>query len=120
VNADDRTLAPSHVDLVAMSAAVRQSALDGDRDGLLRALGSLRDVVTEHLLAEAPDFEALPDARRALVEQGHVRLLTLLEDLIAAAVNGADINPLFDTTELDVAVRRQARLEETLLRHAPR
>lgn len=119
MNPDDRTIAPSHVDLIAVSATVRRSALEPDPDRLLIALQCLSDIVGEHLQAEEEDLADLSDAMRSLVEQGQLRLLAIIDRLIAGAFANADINALFESAALDVALRRQARLEDALLRRLP-
>lgn len=107
-----RPVVPSHDDLLAAARAVRAEALGEDGDRLRGALARLRDDLVHHVRAEEGHLATAPAAARAVVLGGQRRLLGLLEEAIGDV---RTCTCLVRTTELEVALRRQARLESILL-----
>lgn len=112
-----RPVVPSHDDLLATARVLRAEALGDDGERVRGALARLRDDVVHHLRAEEGHLATAPAAARAVVLGGQRRLLGLLEEAIGDVRTCAC---LVRTTELEVALRRQARLESILLGRAER
>lgn len=110
--AHDRPVVPSHDDLLSTARVLRSEALGEDGDRVRRALARLRADLVHHVRAEEPRLATAPEAARAVVVDGQRRLLGLLD---GALVDVRTCACLVRTTELEVALRRQARLEAILL-----
>ncbi len=105
----------SHVDLVAVSGALRRAAATGDVHGTHLELVRLRTALVEHLQAELGAVSRLSGAAAAVARDGQRRLLALLDDLLADTCDTCDTlgtcNCLVRAAEVGAALRRQARLE---------
>jgi hypothetical protein len=114
--------AASHLDLLAMARCMREAVERDDTAGLHAALTRLRTAVVSHVHAEHPQLDALPDAAAALALEGQRRLLGLLTDLVFTRGDGDGVdecNCVVRAAEIELAVRRQAKLEAALLRRHP-
>ena len=108
--------APTHLDLLAAAAAVREAAAADDVDRLHTELTRLRNDFVRHLHGEDDGVSRLPGAVPEVVRHGHQRLLRLLDDLLfAAGVDAEGCACLVRSADLEQRLRRQARLEATLL-----
>ncbi|GEM_PF-2782759 len=102
---------PSHLDLLCIATRVRAAAVAGDDDALHSELCGLRNALTEHLRAERLDAPTNESVGRIVLE-GQQRLLRLVDGLLFGPRDGVDdCNCLVRATEVDIALRRQARLE---------
>jgi len=111
---------PSHVDLLEIARRLRQAAVCDDAESVHGTLCRLRNAVLDHLRAEQEAFARLPVASAAVVIAGQRRVLDLLDELLVDAHDDpVDCGCLVAATEVDVALQRQARLEEALLRRHP-
>jgi hypothetical protein len=114
--------AASHLDLLAMARCVRDAVERDDTAGLHAALTSLRTAVVGHVHAERVQLDALPDAAAAVALEGQQRLLRLLTDVLFTRGDGDGLdecNCVVRAAEIELAVRRQAKLEAALLRGHP-
>lgn len=102
----------SHVDLLAVSGALRRAAARDDIDRTHVELVRLRTDLVEHLHAERGAVSRLPGAAAVVARDGQRRLLALLDDLLADTCDDLDTcNCLVRAAEVGAALRRQARLE---------
>lgn len=116
------TGAPDHPDLLAMARLVRGAVERDDTDGLHAELTRLRAAVMDHVRAERAQLDALPGSGAAIAIDGQRRLLRLLTDALstpAGGHGGDDGNCLVRAARIEASLRRQARLEATLLRRHP-
>lgn len=114
--------AASHLDLLAIARRVRGAVEHDDTEGLHAELTRLRTAVMDHVHAERAQLDALPDSAAAVALNGQRRLLRLLTDALfdpADRGRGDDCNCLVRAAEIELAVRRQAKLEGALLRRHP-
>lgn len=108
--------APSHVDLLAVAGGLRRAVLTDDLDVIHRELSRLRSDLVHHLQAERDALAGLPGAAPIVVRDGQERLLRLLNELLfAASDDPAECACLVRSAEIEVALRRQAKLESALL-----
>lgn len=114
--------AASHLDLLAMARCVRDAVRHDDAEGLYVALTHLRTAVIGHVHAERAQLDALPDLAAAVALRGQRRLLRLITDALFTRDDRdgpEDCNCVLRAAEIDLAMRRQTRLEAALLRHHP-
>jgi hypothetical protein len=108
--------APSHVELLAVAGGLRRAALIEDLDAIHRELSRLRSDLVHHLRAERDALAGLPGAIPVVVCDGQERLLRLLDELLfALSDDPAECACLVRSAEIEVALRRQAKLESALL-----
>jgi hypothetical protein len=114
------TAPPSHRDLLSITAAVRRAAVSGDTALVHAELDRFRVALTRHLAAERDEIDALPGTAAVVARDGQRRLLHLLDDIVEGrSCEHGGCNCLVRTARIEVALRRQARLEANLLwRHA--
>jgi hypothetical protein len=113
-------LTPSQLDLVASAHALRAAAVADDVDGVHSELASLRTALLEHLQHRAEDLTSLSEPVRLVVVDGQRRVLALLNDLLLGPRADEDgCCCLLRAAEVELAVRRQARLEASVLRPRP-
>ena len=111
-----------HLDLLAIARCVRDSVERDHTEDLHAALTRLRTAVMGHVHAESTHLDALPGYSAAVALQGQRRLLRLLTDVLFAPDDSAgldDCNCVVRAAEIELAVRRQVRLEVVLLRRHP-
>ena len=111
----------SHVDLLSMASVVRRAAASDDAEVLHDALARLRAALIQHVHAEEEGLNDLPGAAADLVRDGQRRLLRLLSDVLFDATDGpdaVDCSCIVRGAEIEVALRRQSRLENALRRRA--
>lgn len=113
--------AASHLDLLAIARRVRGAVEHDDTEGLHAELTRLRTAVMGHVHAERAQLVALPDSAAAVALDGQRRLLRLLTDALfdPADRGGDDCNCVVRAAEIELTVRRQAKLEAVLLRRHP-
>jgi hypothetical protein len=114
--------AASHLDLLAMARSVRDAVERDDTQGLHAALTCLRTAVMGHVHIERAQLDALPDSAAAVALDGQRRLLRLLTDVLFTSDDRDgldDCNCVVRAAEIELAVRRQAKLEAALLRRHP-
>jgi hemoglobin len=113
------TGAAGHLDLLAIARDVRDAVERDDTDALHAELTRLRAAVMDHVHAERPQLDALTGSAAVVVVDGQQRLLRLLTEVLFTPTDqdGADdCNCLVRAAEIDLALRRQAKLEGALLR----
>lgn len=111
-----------HLDLLAIARCVRDAVERDDTEGLHAHLTRLRTAVMDHVDAERAQLDALPDPAAAVALDGQRRLLRLLTDVLFAPADRDgrdDCNCVVRAAEIELAVRRQAKLEAALLRRHP-
>lgn len=107
----------SHLDLIAIARDVRHAAKGDDTRRLHTALLRLRAALLEHVADEQKDLAALSDSTALVAGDGQRRLLRLITDVLFNGRDAnADCNCAVRAVEIDLALRRQARLEATLSR----
>lgn len=111
---------PTHLDLVETAHALRQAMLDDDTDEVHRLLCQLRADLVAHLRGERRRLHSAAEPVGAVVLDGQERLLELVDDVLL----GADEDPqacncLVRAVEIEVALRRQIRLEAHVLDLGP-
>jgi len=114
--------ASRHLDLLEIARRVRAAVERDDTGGLHAELTRLRAAVLDHVHAERPELGALPDPAASIAFDGQQRLLRLLTDVLfspADGVAGDACNCLLRAAAIDLALRRQVRLEAALLRRYP-
>lgn len=105
----------SHLDLLAIARDMRDAATEENTRGLHSALTRLRAALLEHVANEQDDLAALSDSTALIARNGQRRLLALVTDVLFSGSDaGADCNCVVRAVEIDVALRRQARLEAIL------
>jgi hypothetical protein len=111
--------APSHLDLVAVVAAIGQAARTEDADGMHRALCRLRTGLAEHVAGEAAAVDGMAPAVADRVRIGQRRLLGFVDDLLGTT-DGDEPGCacIVRAAELRALVQRQIRLEGALRRTA--
>lgn len=108
--------APSHVELLAVARGLRRAALTDDLDAVHRELSRLRSDLVHHLRGERDALAGLPGAAPIVVRDGQVRLLRLLNELLfTVSDDPAECACLVRSAEIEVVLRRQAKLESALL-----
>lgn len=111
---------PSHVDLLAMSQAMRRAVLDDDTEQIHVLLCRLRTDLVNHLRVERGRPSAASDAVRVVIHDGHQRLLEQLDDaMLDMERDDTGCNCLVRSVQIEVALRRQAMLEATVAGHRP-
>jgi hypothetical protein len=107
------TPAPSHLELLAVARAVRRAAVVDDTDRLHTELSRLRTNLVRHVHAERDMVSNLPAPAARVVGDGQRRLLRLLDELLFASDDDAvaGCTCLVRAAEVELALRRQARLE---------
>ena len=112
------TGAASHVDLLAIARRVRAAVERDDTDGLHAELGRLRVALMDHVHAERHQLDALPRSAATVALEGQRHLLRLVTHVLFAPADqeGADCNCVVRAAGTELALRRQAKLEATLLR----
>jgi len=107
---------PSHLDLLDVAREVRRAAVADDLTGVHRELSRLRTDLVSHLHAERDRLGSLAGATPVVVADGHRRLLRLLDDLLfRSGGDTSECSCIVRSAELEVALRRQAKLEAVLL-----
>jgi hypothetical protein len=107
-------------DLRAAAAAIHSAVAADDADALHEALVRLRRQIVERTRAGA-ELDRLPGALPTVVRGGQERLLAMIDDLLFVDDDGTGRCPCLDrAADLEVRVRRQARLEATALPAARR
>lgn len=110
----------THVDLLSIAREVRRAAASADTRRLHSALTRLRVALVEHVASERAELDVLPDSAARVARDGQRRVLRLLSDVLFDTSDaGADCNCLVRAAEIELALRRQARLEATLHSHTP-
>ena len=111
----------SHPDLLTIAGRVRGAVEGDDTDRLHAELSRLRAALMDHIHAERRQLDALPRSAATVALEGQRRLLRLVTDVLFAPADqeGADCNCLVRAAEIELALRRQAKLETTLLRRHP-
>ena len=112
----------SHVDLLAIARRVRRAVERDDAEDLHAELSRLRSELLDHVHAERPQLDALPDPEAAIALQGQQRLVRLLTEVLFEQDDGVDPGActcVVRAAEIELALRRQVRLETSLLRHRP-
>ncbi len=106
---------PSHADLLRIASHLR-AAVAADDDGRVHSeLCCLRNALMDHLQHERDRLPSDADVVSSLVIHGQQHLLVLVNELLVGARDMADeCNCVLRAAEVDLAVRRQARLEEVL------
>lgn len=109
---------PSHGDLIAIAHALREATIVGDSEQLHADLARLRTALVHHVSDEQtrmPDDLAATDS---IIRDGQRRLLRLVDEVVFEALRDEPTcTCLVRAAEIELALRRQARLEATLLRH---
>lgn len=111
---------PSHLDLLVVAHSVRAAVIDDDSEQVHTLLCRLRADLVSHLRDERPRLSEARGSVRAVTTDGQQRLLELIDEVML----GLDDDPtgcncLVRAVEIEIALRRQARLEATLLAHHP-
>lgn len=107
---------PTHLDLLAISRAVRRAVVDEDTDTLHTELARLRAELVRHMHHEHQRAPTREGAGVGVVKDGQHRLLGLLDEVILDAhTDVAECSCLVRATVIERAIQRQARLEATLL-----
>ncbi len=107
----------SHLDLLAIARDLRRAATDRDVGGVHAVLTRLRAALVEHAAAETTELAELPESTGGLARDGQRRLIRLIDDVLFDSVDGSsECNCIVRAVEIDLAVRRQARLEATIRR----
>ncbi len=107
---------PSHEDLLAIAHALREATIVGDVEQLHAELARLRTALVHHLGEEdLPLPEALA-ATRTILKDGQRRLLRLVDEVVFEARDHPTCTCLVRAAEIELALRRQVRLETTVLR----
>jgi hypothetical protein len=111
----------AHDDLLAIARRVRGAVQRDDADGLHSELSRLRTALMDHVQDERKQLDGLAPSAASVALDGQQRLLRLVTDvLLAPAGRGDDdCNCVVRAAEIELALRRQARLEATLLRSRP-
>ena len=111
---------PSHLDLLALARRVRDAAVHGGADALHRELSQLHAALVQHVHAEADRFDGLSGATADVARNGQRRLLRLLSDVLFSEADTSDTercNCLVRAAEIELALRRQAKVERVLFGH---
>lgn len=107
---------PTHVELLAIARAVRRQSVLGDVEGLHRELARLRTELVLHLHSEQPTLASAGGTAAEVARDGQRRLLALLDDLLSSTEEDPGAcNCLLRAAEVDVVLRRQAKLEAAAL-----
>jgi len=112
----------SHLDLLAIAARLRSAVERDDTEGFHAELIRLRASVMEHVHAEHALLDSLPGSTAAVVIDGQRRLLRLLSDVVFTPADpdgDHDCNCILRAAAIDLSLRRQAKLETTLLQRHP-
>lgn len=107
------TTAPSHLDLLTIAGSVRRLSVTDDTDGLHAELARLRERFLEHVLDEEATLAQLSGPASAVARDGQERFLAMIDELLQ--VEGDQCNCLVRAAEVDVALGRQAKLENELI-----
>lgn len=112
----------SHLDLLAIARRARAAVERDDSDVLHAALSRLRTALMDHVHSERHQLEALPPSSAAVALDGQRRLLSLVTDVLFTPADQAgddECNCLVRAAEIELSLRRQAKLEAALLRRHP-
>ena len=110
----------SHLDLLRIASSVRRRSVLGDTEGLHAELARLRTELVLHLHAEQDQLARVRGASGTVAREGQRRLVALLDELLTdSSGDGADCNCLLRAAEIEVALGRQARLEQAVLGRHP-
>lgn len=110
----------SHIDLLGIARAVQHAVIEDDTDEVHALLCRLRADLVTHLHAERQRLLSGQGSLDRVVLDGQRRLMTLLEDVIAGMGDGpGECNCLVRAAEIEIALRRQARLEATVFDRRP-
>ena len=103
---------PSHLDLLDLARDVRRAAIGDDTDVLHAELTRLRHHLRLHVRAEHARLEEPASAAAAVTLAGQRRLLALVDALLFEAGTTTDgCRCRHRAAEIELALRRQARLE---------
>lgn len=109
---DAPSATPTHLDLLELARAVRRAAAAGNTESLHAELTRLRHRLRLHVQAELAAWGAPASAAGAVTVAGQRRLLSLVDRLLfdtGTAAGGCDCRRR--AAEIELALRRQARLE---------
>lgn len=107
---------PSHLDLLAAARSLRRAAIGGEPDAVHAELSGLRTQLMQHLHAEHDPVSSLTGALGQLVRDGQQRLLRVLDELLFSVEADDDTcTCIVRAAEVDLLLRRQAKLEATAL-----
>lgn len=106
----------SHLDLIVIAGRVRRAAEHDDVDELHAELDRLRTALVDHLDGERKLVAELSGATAAIALDGQRRLLRLVTEALADQADPAACTCIVRSAEIELALRRQADLESTLLR----
>jgi hypothetical protein len=110
---------PSHGDLIALAHDLRQATIVGDSEQLHADLARLRTALVHHLSDEQTRMPDELAATGTIIRNGQRRLLRLVDDVVFDVLRDKPTcTCLVRAAEIELALRRQARLEATLLHHA--
>jgi len=109
----------THLDLLSIARNMRRAAAGDDTRRLHSELTHLRAALMDHIASEQGELDALPDSTGRIARDGQRRLLRLVSDVLFnnSDANG-DCNCLVRAFEIELALRRQARLETAIRRAA--
>jgi hypothetical protein len=110
--------AASHLDLLSMARGLRDAVEHDDTERLHAELARLRTAVVDHVHVEQAQLDSLPGSARAVVVDGHQRLLRLLDEVLFGPDDGGEdgCTCLVRAAEIQLSLRRQAQLEAALQR----
>ena len=109
----------SHADLLEKTRSLRLAAGRDDVVGVHAELFRLRAALVDHLHAERGDFAGLPDNLAEVAIHGQDQVLRLIDGLLVAVDADHDCTCIVRAIEVDLALQRQARLEQAIVALIP-
>jgi hypothetical protein len=104
---------------MAIAHALREATIVGDSEQLHADLSRLRTALVRHLSDEQTWMLGDLAAIGSIIRDGQRRLLRLVDGVVFEALRDEPTcTCLVRAAEIELALRRQVRLEATLLRHA--
>lgn len=111
----------THLDLLSIARDVRRAAAGDDTRRLHSELTRLRAALMDHVASERRELDELPESTGRIAREGQRRLLRLVNDVLFNRSDAnTDCNCVVRAVEIELALRRQARLETTIRRGVPR
>lgn len=106
---------PAHAALLATARQLRQAVIDDDTEQVHRLLCRLRAELAPHVVSEHDRLPLERGSLSAIVVHGQRRLLKLVDEALLGDGEGDGCNCLVRAVEIEIALRRQIRLEATVL-----
>ncbi|HLT17387.1 MAG TPA: DUF488 family protein [Acidimicrobiales bacterium] len=106
----------THLDLMVIARRIRRAAAGDDPDGVLAELRQLATALDAHVADEQPRLEVLPGSAAAIAQDGQRRLRRLVDEVLDEQAGPDACTCIVRAAEIELALRRQAELEEALLR----